>query len=160
MTDDTEFRMPTPDPALQRLGFLVGKWKVDGTIEAGPAGPGGTMNGVESFEWLEGGFFLVHRWEGTMEFGGATMADSGYEFYDVDPATGDYRARFFNSLGPYDDKASLYVGNFEGDALVVVGPARIIRRPAGADVITYDGDLPDGEGGFVPWLRTTLTRIP
>ena len=160
MSDDSEFRMPTPDPALKRLDFLVGNWEMRGEIEAGPAGPGGTTSGMESFQWLEGGFFLVHRWEGAMRLGGGSTADSGYEFYDHDPATSGYRARFFNNLGPYDDEGSRYAGNFDGDGLVVVGPARITRRPEGPDVITYDGDLPDGEGGWIPWLHARLTRIP
>lgn len=158
MSDDTDFQMPTPDPALKRLDFLVGRWELTGELEAGPAGPAGVIRGTESFEWLEGGFFLVHRWDGVFEVGGSTMADSGYEFYDYLPETGTYRAQFFNNLGPYDESASKYLGDFEGDALVVVGPARITRAPAGEDTITYDGELPDGEGGWIPWMHAKLIR--
>lgn len=158
MSDDTEFQMPTPDPALKRLEFLVGTWELTGRLEAGPAGPAGEISGRESFEWLDGGFFLVHRWEGAMTFGGNAMADSGYEFFDYVPATGTYRTRFFNNLGPYDESGSTYAGGFEGDALVVIGPARITRVPDGPDTITYEGDLPDGDGGWIPWMHATLTR--
>lgn len=95
------------------------------------------------------GFFLVHRWTGAMTFGDNSMNDSGHEFFDYVPATGTYRTRFFNNLGPYDESGSSYVGDFDGNGLVVVGP----------DVITYDGDLPDGQGGWNPWMYATLTRI-
>jgi hypothetical protein len=157
MADD-EFRMPRPDPALKRLDFLVGTWRLDGTLEAGAMGPGGTLSGTETFEWLPGGFFLVHHWDGLFDVGGATMIDTGYEFFDYDPAAGAYRAHFFNSLGPYDETASKYVGDFEGTALVVTGPARIARRPEGPDRIGYEGEVPDGAGGWIPWMRATLTR--
>jgi hypothetical protein len=158
MADENEFQMPEPDPALRRLDFLVGSWELTGELEAGPAGPGGTISGVETFEWMEGGFFLVHRWDGSFDMGGNTMVDTGYEFYDYDPENKSYRAHFFNNLGPYDKAGSKYVGDFDGDALVLTGPARISRRPAGDGVITYDADLPDGEGGWTPWMHAKLTR--
>lgn len=159
MADDNDFAMPTPNPALKRLDFLVGTWRLDGTLEAGAMGPGGTVSGTETFAWLAGGFFLVHHWDGHFDVGGQTMVDTGYEFFDHDPATDGYRAHFFNSLGPYDVAASKYAGDFDGTALVLTGPARITRRPEGAERIGYDGEVPDGSGEWIPWMHAALTRI-
>lgn len=156
MADDIEFHLPRPDPALRRLEFLVGRWQVAGCLLAGSAG--GSLHGVATFEWLAGGFFLVHRWEARFCVGGNTVLETGYEFYDYHPATRAYRAHFFNNLGPYDESASRYVGAFDGDALVVTGPARVTRRPLGCGAIGYDADLPDGEGGWTQWLRARLIR--
>lgn len=47
-----------PNPALERLNPLVGHWKTVGTH---PMVPGVTFHGDTSFEWLEGGAFLVMR---------------------------------------------------------------------------------------------------
>jgi hypothetical protein len=46
----------TPNPALQRLDALVGEWEMES-----PLGPG--VRGRSTFEWLEGGAFLVQHSE-------------------------------------------------------------------------------------------------
>jgi hypothetical protein len=50
-----------PDPALKHLELFVGKWNTQGEIKASPYGPAGKIIGTDTYEWLPGGFFLVHR---------------------------------------------------------------------------------------------------
>lgn len=159
MSNDDTFQPPVPDPALKRLDFLVGTWKLTGSTVEGPMGPAGEISGEETYEWMEGGFFLVHHWHGTFEVGGTQVVEAGYEFYDYDPETGRYRTHFFNSLGPYDGEGSRYYGGFESDALVVTGPARITRTPNADGTITVDSDVAAGDDQWIPIMRTTLTRI-
>jgi hypothetical protein len=45
-----------PNAALQALGFLIGTWRTEGTH---PDMPGTTFHGRTSFQWLEGGVFLI-----------------------------------------------------------------------------------------------------
>lgn len=47
-----------PNPALQPLSFLIGEWSTSG---AHPAMPGEALLGTTSFDWGEGGAFLVMR---------------------------------------------------------------------------------------------------
>jgi hypothetical protein len=155
----SEFTPPTPDPALKHLDFLVGAWTVEGVTEEGPAGPAGKTAATETYEWLDGGFFLVHHWNGTMDVGGIAMVDTGYEFFDYDPETQEYRARFFNNFGPYDDAGSLYKGTFDGDVLAVTGPARRTFQLNDDGTITADSEMPVGDGTFVPFMKTTMTRV-
>jgi len=49
-----------PNPALRRLGFLVGDWRTAGTHPAFPDQP---LHGRTCFAWHEGGAFLVMRSE-------------------------------------------------------------------------------------------------
>src|SRR5437868_13949855 len=51
----TQQQTPTPNPALKSLDKLVGTWNV-----SDPSGKG-EINGQVSFEWMEGGFFLIQR---------------------------------------------------------------------------------------------------
>jgi hypothetical protein len=44
------------NPALQALGFLIGSWRTEGTH---PAMPDTTFHGRASFQWVEGGAFLI-----------------------------------------------------------------------------------------------------
>lgn len=158
MPDDTEFAMPTPDPALKRLDFLVGDWTLTGRTIEGPMGPAAEVAGWERFFWMEGGFFLVHVWESRFAVGGQPVVDAGYEFLDYDSETGQYRTHFFNSLGPYDPAGSHYAGTFEGDALVVTGPARISRKPDTGGSITVFSDVVSGNGAWLPFMAYQLRK--
>lgn len=48
----------SPDPALKRLGRLVGSWTTEATH---PALPGVVVRGSAEVEWLEGARFLIQR---------------------------------------------------------------------------------------------------
>jgi hypothetical protein len=45
-----------PNPALEPLSILVGRWNTVGTH---PLVPGTTFHGHTTFDWLEGGAFLI-----------------------------------------------------------------------------------------------------
>ena len=50
-------RAPEPNPALESLDVMAGTWNLKGR----ESGPDGEIHGQVTFEWMEGGFFLVQR---------------------------------------------------------------------------------------------------
>jgi hypothetical protein len=75
-----------PNPALKPLSALVGKWRTVGTH---PLVPGVTFHGHTSFEWIEGGAFLLMHSEidepgipsGVAVFGSDDSADVWFMLY-------------------------------------------------------------------------------
>lgn len=51
-----EQQKPQPNPDLKRFEKLIGNWRVTGGIK-----------GTNSFEWTEGGFFLIQRFDFTRD---------------------------------------------------------------------------------------------
>src|SRR5262245_6539397 len=49
---------PELNPALEPLAVFIGDWDVELKF---PSDPPGTARGSASFEWLEGGAFLIYR---------------------------------------------------------------------------------------------------
>jgi Protein of unknown function (DUF1579) len=43
---------------------FVGKWNMEGQQYDGIVGPAAKVSAVRTYEWLSGGFFLIHRYEG------------------------------------------------------------------------------------------------
>lgn len=80
-----------PAPGLEALNPLVGKWHTEGQRYAGPFGPASPFVAVETFEWLDGGQFLIHRLEG--KFG--RMASACVEIFGRD-AQGLFAQTFYN----------------------------------------------------------------
>jgi hypothetical protein len=79
----------------KRLQVFVGSWTTIGTAQASPLGPAGRLTATESFEWMPGGFFLVHRWEGQQ--GEADV--SGVEVLGFDARNKVFTSRFFDNAG-------------------------------------------------------------
>src|SRR5687768_5276602 len=53
-----------PAPGLEPLLPLVGKWHTEGQQLDSPLGPTSPFVAVETFEWLDGGAFLIHHVDG------------------------------------------------------------------------------------------------
>ncbi len=80
-----------PNPALKLLSILVGTWKTTGTH---PYFPDKTLHGRASFEWIEGGAFLLMRSE-IVE----PEIPSGIAVFGSDNATGEYFMLYFDERG-------------------------------------------------------------
>jgi Protein of unknown function (DUF1579) len=94
MTDDATAQQPTPDPALQELDFLVGKWSMRGSLVGSDEE---NIVGESSYEWLPGGFFLRQRVK--LDFAGFAQIDSE-EFIGYNPETGKFSSYVFSNVSP------------------------------------------------------------
>ena len=56
-------QLPKTNPALERLGILVGKWNVEMSSMSFHPDPSAVLRWRTSFKWLEGGIFLVQHEE-------------------------------------------------------------------------------------------------
>jgi hypothetical protein len=79
----------------KRLGIFVGDWNVAGLQRESRVGPAAEIAGTERFEWLAGGFFLVHHFD--CRVGGAQAAC--IEVTGYDPATGSYPTHTYYNDG-------------------------------------------------------------
>jgi hypothetical protein len=80
-----------PNPALEPFGALVGTWNTEGTH---PMVPGKTFHGRTTFEWLEGGAFLImHSRIDEPEI------PSGIAVFGSDDTTGECSMLYFDERG-------------------------------------------------------------
>lgn len=80
-----------PNPALEPLSVLVGTWNTVGTH---PLVPGTTFHGRTTFDWLEGGAFLIMR--SRIDEPGIP---SGIAIFGSDDATGECSMLYFDERG-------------------------------------------------------------
>lgn len=60
----TQSSQPKPEPAVKHLEVFIGRWITEGQQYEGAVGPAAKITAVETFEWLEDDFFLIHRFDG------------------------------------------------------------------------------------------------
>jgi hypothetical protein len=88
-----------PNPALRSLDRLVGTWE--------KSDPDGTIDGRATFEWMEGGFFLLQHIDFT--------ETKGIEVIGYDEESGSIRSHYFGNGGGILE----YTYELEGDTLTV-----------------------------------------
>ena len=50
-----------PGSQLKKLSFLIGKWHTEGYVLQDPPDPSKEIRGMDTYEWITGGFFILHR---------------------------------------------------------------------------------------------------
>ena len=85
-------RQPQPNPALKSLDVMVGAWELKGR----ESGPDGEIHGRPTFEWMEGGFYLVQHVD--IDYIGRRIV--GTEYIGYDEENDNLRSYFFSNEGP------------------------------------------------------------
>ena len=92
-------------PEHKRLEALIGRWKTDGSTREMPGAPV-TIDAVDAYEWLPGGFALLHTVDAKM---GEEKVE-GAEIIGFDPERGAYSTLYFGSDGATEYEADLTRG--------------------------------------------------
>ena len=91
MATSSKHKASIPNPALKPLSVLIGDWTTVGTHSLIPDT---TLHGRTSFEWLEGGAFLLMRSEID-----EPSIPSGIAIFGSDDAIGAYFMLYFDERG-------------------------------------------------------------
>jgi hypothetical protein len=109
MTNDDTYnaqaheQQPLPNPVLKSLDVMVGTWDLKGR----ESGTDGEIHGQVTFEWMEGGFYLVQR----VDIDYAVQRITGTEYIGYEGSSEALKSYFFSNEGP---------GSFGGVALEYV----------------------------------------
>ena len=122
---------PQPNPDLKNLDILVGTWEMSGDV-----------HGQVTFEWMEGGFFLIQRVDLGPQDGQRIKGIEiiGHERpFGAEPSE-DIRSRFYSNMGDTLD----YVYELEGNTLTIWAGEK--GSPAYAKgTFSEDGNTGSGE---------------
>jgi hypothetical protein len=110
-------------------------------------GPGVPVTNVETFRWLEGGYFLVQEYETVF---GDQPAQKGINYWYYDSEAERFRIIFFSNNGPFTEDGNRYQGKVAEGKLTFVGPARFQYE------LDDEGKIKANDDGTIPvawWLR-------
>ena len=135
-----------PNPDMEGLNKLVGTWNVTGGAQ-----------GQVTYEWMEGGFFLIQH---------VDLEQEGQRLKGIEiighlrpfgaPPSEDIKSRYYDTMGNTLD----YVYEVEGDTLTIWGGERgspaYFKGRFSADGNTCAGEwVYPGGGGY----QSTMTRV-
>jgi hypothetical protein len=158
-----------PDQQTRRLGALVGRWRSEGHVVGEPPVP---IEGTDIYEWLPGGYFLVHHVD-------VVVGDQKVQAIEIigqhDPATDSFLGRAYDNLGNVttmrasvdDDGVWTFAG--AGDVAPVARPASADASGAVRSTLTVSPDKrsmtarwerSDDGAAWQPWMHMRFTRMP
>jgi hypothetical protein len=104
---------PSAAPEFRRMEPFIGTWLLEGEQYATDLGAAAKVEALETFEWLTGGHFVVHRFEGRVgEDPAACIEVIGY-----DEARAEYPVRTFYN----DGRKSEWILRETGDSWTLSG---------------------------------------
>ena len=149
---DAGAQPPRPGPEHARLAPFVGRWKTAGEVLASAATPELEIVGIDEYEWMPGGFFLLHRVD--VRIGGERV--QALEIIGYDAERGSYFMRSFDSQGGTGEmQARVRDGGtwtFEGDAERFTG-----TFSDGGETLSGRWERREEEQ-WLPWMDVRLTK--
>ena len=134
--------------------MFVGTWRTEGEVWSGQSDEVPTwLQATDTYEWLPGGFFLIHRVEGRM---GETVVHA-LEVIGYDERRGHYFSHAYDGGGG----VATYEAHLEGDTWRIDGAAERFSGAFAADRRQLTGRwerLADGSR-WTPWMTLTLTKV-
>jgi hypothetical protein len=154
MLNETLNHHPKPAEEHKRLGIFVGHWDTEGEVFESEHGPAAKIRATDTYEWMEGGFFLIHR--ATAIIGGQPPVHN-LEIISYDPVRDTYPIRYFSSNGNH--------GAYEGTARyngtwTYTGPTACatVTIGNGGDTIQAGWKKQSEDGAWHPWMNITLKK--
>lgn len=139
---------------LERLSGFAGVWNTEGEIKAGPSVQSAKFTAVDTYEWLPGGHFLLHRFDSDMPEGRV----QGIEIIGYSPESDSHPMRTFDNLG----KENLMQARLDNDTWTFIGEG--VRFTGGfregGKVFAGLWELrPDGGVAWQPWMNIKLSKV-
>src|SRR5262245_28410174 len=110
-----------PGPEHQRLEMFLGKWAQVGEAQTSPYGPAGKVTSTDTYEWMPGGFFMLHRWEakqGALDF-------KATEILGYDARNRVYTSNIFDNFGNH----GAYKISLQGNTWTLTGDSEVGGKP-------------------------------
>jgi hypothetical protein len=144
---------PKPGPKHKQLEPLIGDWRTSGSTIATASEPAIEFNGTDSYEWLEGGFFVLHRVD--VLLGGQPV--KGVETIWYDPPSGAYRTHFVDVGG----NTSAYEVRLDGRTWTMASQSERFSGSFSEDRKTLSGrwERKGGGSNWELWMDVTLMRV-
>lgn len=146
--EDSEELVPEkrgPGTEVALLAPIIGRWQVVGeNAPTAPSAPASAVEGEESYEWMDGDFFILGRWSRTFDNG----HHSGVSVLGYEPERGAVMIHNFDNLGYARD----YQVAIDGKVWTLTGAHERATYSFAADGESFDArwEIASDRNGWQP----------
>jgi hypothetical protein len=142
-----------PGPEYQPLEILIGRWMTVGETVAAADAPANKICASDVYEWVPGGFFILHTAYGTI----GSLGVGGIEMIGYDSNKKQFHTHFFDSQGNVTTEELTIDGNtirWKGAQVRCTGTV----QDNGRKLVCRHERL-EADGSWVASMDVTLTRV-
>lgn len=157
--DPNQAKLAEPDVGVQRLQAFVGRWRAEGKsyaagqVPANPRASSVQWTSDETYEWLPGGFFLLHRWDAMV----GTFSFRGAEIIGYDPKQGRHFTQFFDNAGHHSEYHLVVDGNTWTFSEATTRAVATFANDG--DHIDFTWEWRNGGSDWLPLCERTARRV-
>lgn len=142
-----------PDPALARLNVFIGTWHTEGWIMESLYGSVARLTAIDTYQWLPGGFFLIHHVDGHM----GDKEVKAIEIIGYDPSALKYFTHSYDNQGCI----ATYQANLLDGAWSIAGKSERFAGRFTEDGKTLTGSWEMSSDGlnWLPWMDIRLKKV-
>lgn len=147
------------DAAADMRAFepVIGRWRTSGTVLDEHGAPTAKIEGIDEYEWMPGGHWVVHRLDVTL---GEDQAQAFQVIGEHDPETGSYLMWAFDGSGTY---GTLTVHPRPDGSFRIQGDGVRSMLSPGEDSslmsALWERELADRPGTWIRWMDMRFDRI-
>lgn len=142
-----------PGNKLKHLSFLVGKWHTEGEILKTPSSPFSPIKGMDTYEWINDGFFLLHRVD-------VFMGDTRTEVIEIIGYDSNKKSYFMQSFDNKGELATMYATLEKSGVFKIVDNkmrSTLSVNKNGNHMMAKWERSEDGKK-WIPWMDVKLTK--
>lgn len=135
------------------LDAFIGRWNTSGRIVGTGTSTPIEINGYDTYEWLAGGFFIVHKVD---VFVGTDRKES-LEIIGYDEKTNTFPMHFFDNQG----SSGLMQASFNNGVWTFLSPSMRFTGAFSENGTNLSGVWEQSNDGknWIPWMEVILKRI-
>lgn len=141
-----------PGPEHKRLDVFIGRWINEGYTVASPQAPSTKITTSDVYEWMPGGFFVLHTAYGRL----GNMDVGGTEILGYDSSNHKYFTHFYDSGGNFHESELAVDANTWTWRGQMTGCTAIFTN-GGKIQTAHHVRLEDGH--WVPSMEVVLTKV-
>jgi len=135
------------------LEAFIGKWSTSGRVVATATTSAVQIKGYDTYEWLAGGFFLIHKVDVLM----GSDHEESLEIISYDAASNTYPMHFFDNHG----NSGLMEGNYNNGIWTFLSPSMRFTGTFSENGNKLSGVWEQSSDGtkWIPWMEVNLTKM-
>ena len=144
---------PKPGAEHKLLNAFAGKWNTTGEVKKSSSAPAIPISGTDTYEWLSGKFFLIHRWNVSI----GDKKHQGIEIIGYDADNKIYRHHSFNdegTIGAMEASVNNGIWTFKGKT----ERCTVVFSDGGNSMTGNWEQTTDGIN-WSPWMEVRLTKV-